>query len=252
MPFGKPIATGNTAHIYLHNGKIIKLFNDFCPATESQHEANKQKYAYSCGLPVPCIYDVVKLDGKQAIIMEYVEGSTIGDLMYADMTKATQYMSLSVSMQMKIHAIKADHIEWMTDKLNRQILMAPLLNDRQKAFLIDRLQAIPYEKRLCHGDYHIFNLIQTNTGVKIIDWVDASAGCINADVYRTYLLYSQFSMDLANLYLQLYCKHSGVSQDAIFMWEPIVAGARLSENVSSEKAERLVDIVRQYCSETSQ
>ena len=103
-----------------------------------------------------------------------------------------------------------------------------------------------YESRLCHGDYHVFNLIISEAGVTIIDWVDSSAGDIKADTYRTYLLYAQYSMELANTYLRLYCEKSGLSQDDIFTWEPIIAGARLSENVASEKADRLLEIVSRY------
>ena len=68
MNLGNPIARGNTAKIYLLDNKIIKVFNDFLPNTESINEANKQKYAYSCGLPVPKIFDVTKINGKQAIV----------------------------------------------------------------------------------------------------------------------------------------------------------------------------------------
>jgi len=47
MNLGEPIKKGNTADIYLHDGKIIKVFNDNLPDTEAEYEANKQKYAYS-------------------------------------------------------------------------------------------------------------------------------------------------------------------------------------------------------------
>jgi hypothetical protein len=96
MNLEKPITEGNTADIYLHEGKIIKLFKDFLPDTEAEYEANKQIFAYSQGLPVPCVYEVTKINGKQAIIMEYVAGKTIGNIIFDDMTKAKQYMSLSV------------------------------------------------------------------------------------------------------------------------------------------------------------
>jgi aminoglycoside phosphotransferase (APT) family kinase protein len=104
-----------------------------------------------------------------------------------------------------------------------------------------------YDKCLCHGDYHIFNLIFREGHVTIIDWVDASAGDARADAYRTYLLYSQHSEELAELYLRLYCDKSGIQQDEIFLWGPIIAGARLSEKVPPEKASRLVEIVNRGC-----
>ena len=40
----------------------------------------KQKYAYSCGLPVPNVFEVIKIQNRQAIIMEHVKGDNIGDL----------------------------------------------------------------------------------------------------------------------------------------------------------------------------
>lgn len=79
--------------------------------------------------------------------------------------------------------------------------------------------------------------------VNVIDWVDASAGDIRADVYRTYLLYSQFSSELADIYLRLYCEKSGLLKSEVFQWAPVIAGARLSENVSSENSGRLIKII---------
>lgn len=70
MNLGTPIAIGNTANIYLYNDRIYKVFNDYLPETVSFIESEKHKYAYSCGLSVPKIIDVTKIDGKQTIIME--------------------------------------------------------------------------------------------------------------------------------------------------------------------------------------
>lgn len=247
MNFGEPIAIGNTAKIYLHDGKIIKVFNDHLPDTEAEYEANKQKLARAYGLPVPCIYEMIRVNGKQAIVMEHIKGKTIGGFLSADMSKAEQYMGLSVDTQIKIHAIKAPGLELMSDKLRRQITSAHQLHDKQKYALLERLDTIKYDPYLCHGDYHVFNLILNEHQVIIIDWVDASSGDVRADVYRTYMLYSQFSADWADLYLRLYCDRSGIRRDEILLWAPIIAGARLSENVSSENADRLLEIVNEYC-----
>jgi aminoglycoside phosphotransferase (APT) family kinase protein len=247
MNLGHPIAQGNTAKIYLLDNNIVKIFNHYLPDTESLNEANKQSYAYSCGLPVPEVLDVTKINGEQAIVMEYIKGETLGDLMFQDERKAEYYLNISVDIQFKIHSIKPDRIEPMHDKLSRQIEKATSLDKRQKSFLLEKLDSMTYEKRLCHGDFHLFNLIKTDNQVVIIDWVDSSAGDIRADIYRTYLLYSHFSPELADLYLRLYCEKSGLLRSDIFQWAPIIAGARLSENVSSENSDRLMKIVHQYC-----
>ena len=36
---GNPIAKGNTAEIYLTDDKVVKLFKDYLPDTESMNEA---------------------------------------------------------------------------------------------------------------------------------------------------------------------------------------------------------------------
>jgi len=247
MNLGAPIAQGATAKVYLFNNNIIKVFNDYLPETESIYEANKQKFAYSCGLPVPKVLEVTKLDGKQVIIMEHIKGKTLGDILFEDRKRAEYYISISVDIQQKIHRVATDSIEPMSEKLIRNIESADILDEKHKDALKNKLSKISFEKRLCHGDFHLFNLIMSDNKVTIIDWVDASAGDIRADVYRTYLLYSQSSVELADMYLRLYCEKSGLRLEEVLQWAPIIAGARLSENVSSESSERLLEIVNHYC-----
>lgn len=249
MKLGTPVTKGNTAQIYHYDNKIIKVFNDNLPKTESHYEATIQKYAHSCGLSVPEVIDVTEIDGKQAIIMEFIKGRTVGDILLSESPdQAEYYMNISIDIQQEIHSIVTDSLVPMSEKLSRQINAAQQLDARQKSVLQKKLDVMTYEKRLCHGDFHFFNLIiSDNEKVTIIDWVDASAGDPRADVYRTYLLYSQFSTEIADMYLRLYCAKSGISMEDVFQWAPIIAGARLSEDVSSESNERLIRIVEQYC-----
>jgi RIO-like serine/threonine protein kinase len=248
MNLGTPMAIGNTAKIYLYEDKIVKVFNDYLPKTESLYEANKQRLVYSYGLNVPKVLDVTEIDGKQAIIMEYINGRTIGDILSENMDKAEHFMSVSIDIQQKIHMVVADSLEPMIEKLRRQIEMTTNLEGRHKSLLIKKMESMKFENRLCHGDFHLFNLIiSDNDQVTIIDWVDSSAGDIRADIYRTYLLYSQFSVELAEMYLRLYLEKSCLSKEEVFQWAPIIAGARLSEVVSSEESQRLIAIINHYC-----
>ncbi|MGH0599294.1 phosphotransferase family protein [Bacillus mycoides] len=231
MNLGNPIAKGNTAEIYLCDNKVMKLFKEYLPNTESLYEAQKQKYAYSCGLHVPKVFEVTEIQGRQAIIMEYVEGESVGELLLNNLSKAEHFISICVSIQQKIHAISvsSDEIEPMEERLYRQINSVHDLDEKQKGNILKKLDSITFEPRLCHGDLHPFNLIMSNGDVKIIDWVDASSGDIRADVFRTYLLYSQNSVELAEMYLHIYCKKTGLLRDEIFQWAPIISAARLAE-----------------------
>lgn len=247
MNLGTPIAIGNTAKIYLHKNKVYKVFNDYFSESEALKESKKQKYAHSFGLPVPRIIDVKKINGRQAIIMEYIEGQSIGDLLSENMEKAEYYLNISVEIQQKIHKFEAHSIEHMTEKLRRQIESVEILDNSHKSTLIQKLNRMSFKSMLCHGDYHLFNLMMTNNSVTIIDWVDSSAGDIRADVYRTYLLYSHYSNKIAEMYLDLYCEKSNLAKEEVLQWAPIIAAARLAEKVPSEKPERLLNIINQFC-----
>lgn len=211
MKLSTQVASGNSAKIYLYENKIIKVFNDFLPNTESTYEANKQRLARATGLSVPEIFDVTTIDEKQAIIMEFVKGKTLGDLLLENKDQAEHYMNIAIEVQQHIHSKEAHSLEPMPLKLRKQIEAAKQLNNRQKDALLGKMEMITYKPTLCHGDFHLFNLILSdqNEHVTIIDWVDATLGDLRADVYRTYLLYEQFSPELANMYLRLYCQKAG-------------------------------------------
>lgn len=238
------IASGNTADIYVWKGKVIKLFKEYLPAGESMKEAEKQEFAGTIGLLVPDILEVREVEGRQAIVMEYIEGSTIGDLLKESPESLEHYMDISVDVQRQIHQLPADPLERMSDKLERQICEADELNGEQKGILLDRLQGISYEPKLCHGDFHFLNVILDGNKTAIIDWVDASAGDVRADVCRTYLLYGSLSVQVADSYLKTYCGKSGLLENEVLQWLPVLAAARLSEHISAVERQRLLGIVR--------
>ncbi|MEY8347968.1 aminoglycoside phosphotransferase family protein [Bacillus cereus] len=249
MILGDPIAIGNTAKIYLYDNKIVKVFKKHFPNTESFYEAKKQEYAYSCGLHVPKVIEVTEINGKQVIIMEYVKGETVGELLMNDMGRAEHYIKICVDVQKKVHGVVVDSdlLEPMSKRLHRQIESVQYISEEQRDILLKKLDSMVFESRLCHGDLHPFNLIMGQDSVNIIDWVDASAGDIRADIYRTYLLYAQSSVELAEMYLRIYCKNTSLTKDEVLEWAPIIAGARLSEYVPSEDIEHLKRLIDQYC-----
>lgn len=248
MNLGNPIAKGNTAEIYLYDTEVVKLFKEYLPNTESMNEAKKQKYAYSCGLSVPNVFEVTKIKNRQAIIMEYVKGDSIGDLLLNNLNEAEYYINICVNEQKKIHAIRVntDEMEAMGERLERQIKSVHKLDEKQKESILNKLHSIKFEPRLCHGDFHPFNLILSEKNVRIIDWVDVCSGDIRTDVFRTYLLYAQSHIELADMYLQIYCRNTDLTRDEIFQWAPIMIAARFSEKVSPQNEVYVNRLLNQY------
>ena len=248
MDFGQPLAAGNTAVIFRLNDKIVKVYKEGISKNESVYEAKKQAFAYECGLDVPEILEVTENSGRQMVIMEYIEGATLGEKLLGDMGQADYYIDIFVRKQQAIHQapIQDTSIEWMTDKLSRQIKSSEHLHETMQELLLRRMSSIEFEPSLCHGDYHPFNVIVKRERLTIIDWADSSLGDIRADVYRTFLLLSQSSVIIAQKYIRRYCLLSGLSQEEVFEWAPIVAGARLSEAIRLEDKKSLRKIISAF------
>lgn len=65
--------------------------------------------------------------------------------------------------------------------------------------------------------------------------MDSTYGCADGEACRTYMIYSFYAPELAELYLTLYCKETGKERHRILAWLPVVATARLSENITNEQ-----------------
>jgi Ser/Thr protein kinase RdoA (MazF antagonist) len=105
--------------------------------------------------------------------------------------------------------------------------------------LLRRLAAMPDGDRLCHGDFHPFNILGLDARARIIDWLDASRGVAAADICRTYVLVSAHDPQMAAAYVDAY----GIERAQLEAWLPLVAAARLVENVPREY-ERLAQLAQ--------
>lgn len=243
MEQGELIARGNTASVYLRGGRIVKVFDPRFAPGEAAREAEKQRLAYDAGLPVPRVWEVISAPGEQAILMDYVEGPTLGQLILEEPERADEYLGLSVALQRQMHQVRAGGLESMEEKLKRQILSAPDLSPPLRERALDALAAFSFPGRLCHGDFHAFNLIRGRDRIVILDWVDASAGHPHADVCRSYLLYRQMDEAFAGAYLRRYCRESEADPEAVLRWLPVIAAARMSEGLPGEQRDALRKMV---------
>jgi len=228
------IASGAQADLYKNNGKAIKLFKKNISMDEVKYEMNLQKMAFELDLPVPKIYDIVEIDTQYGIIMEYIDGVPIGNIIQENKNETIKYLTKSIEMQINLNKITAGNFPPMKDKLERKIIRAKYLDNDLKQKILEILNKINFNKYLCHGDFHVFNLLETQNGIKIIDWVDSCSGNSDADICRTYLLYKLHSEEIAQIFIEIYCKMTGIAKEAIFNWIPIMAAVRLSEGIEDK------------------
>lgn len=236
------IGRGAQADVYLYEGQAIKLFHPDTPEGAVLYEADIQQRVYNAGLPAPRVFGVATMDGCCAILMEHIPGPSLGRLMENDPSRAPEYLAQAAALQVQMHQTPGTGLPSQREKLRHKLLSVAALPEDTRQRLLTMLDSLADDKVVCHGDFHPHNLIQTEHGVTIIDWVDASCGCAAADACRSYLLYLLHNREAAELFLALYCRQSSIKKEAILQWLPILAGARLRENGRGDDTDLLLKL----------
>jgi Ser/Thr protein kinase RdoA (MazF antagonist) len=193
------------------------------------------------GLPVPAIWGVQQTSGRWGIVFDRVRGTSFAEQMRGGPTALPWYLDILVGLQARIHAHQAHEFRSLKVRLATNIVRAKLLDERRKQLLLGRLADMPDGDRLCHGDFHPINVLGDASQPLVIDWPDASRGDPTADVCRSYLLLRLHAQDIAELYLDAYCRIGNVSPERVLDWLPYIAAARLAEDAPDD-LERLLEI----------
>ena len=230
------IAERKHKKIYRDGERCIKVFDSDYSKADILNEALNQARIEETGLNIPKILGVEIVDGQWAIEYEFIEGKTLAALMEENPEKLDEYLELFVDVQLDIHSRKAPMLNRLRDKMTRKI-NETTLDATTKYDLHTRLEGMPKHKKVCHGDLNPSNIIITPDGTPfIIDWAHATQGNASADVARTYLLFClEGKKELANKYLELFCKKSDTARQYVQKWMPIVAA---SQSVKGNEHER--------------
>ena len=222
--------------IFRDGNRCIKLFDAEFSKADILNEALNQARVEETGLNIPKIQEVTVVEGKWAIVTEFIEGKTLAQLMEENPDKQDLYLEQFVDLQLKVHAEVCPMLNSLKDKMNRKI-SASSLDATTRYELHTRLESMPKHKKVCHGDFNPSNIIITEDGTAyILDWSHATQGNASADVARTYLLFMlNGKEELAKKYLKLFCKKSNTAMQYVQKWMPIVAA---SQSVKGNAYER--------------
>ena len=236
MKLDKIIAVRNTKTIYRDGDKCIKIFNEDYSKDDVLNEALNQARIEETGLNIPKIHEVTTIDGKWAIVSDYIEGKTLAELMAENEDKTEEYINLLVDIQLEIHSKTCPLLNKLKDKMSRKISETEL-DATTRYELHTRLEGMPKHKKVCHGDFNPSNIIITKDGTPyILDWSHATQGNASADVARTYLLFClNGDTEKAKKYLEIFCKKSNTAKQYVEKWMPIVAA---SQSVKGNEKER--------------
>lgn len=236
MKLDKIIAVRNSKTVYRDGERCIKVFNEDFSKADVLNEALNQARIEETGLNIPKILEVTMMDGKWAIVSEYIEGKTLAQIMEEDPDNFDKYLEQFVELQLTVHSKTCPLLNKLKDKMNGKISKTEL-DATTRYELHTRLEGMPKHKKVCHGDFNPSNIIVTKSGdMYIIDWAHATQGNASADAARTYLLFwLNGNIEGAKKYLELFCKKSNTAKQYVQKWMPIVAA---SQSVKGNEKER--------------
>ena len=236
MNLDRIIAVRTNKTVYRDGEYCVKVFDDDFSKVDVLNEALNQARVDETGLNVPKIVEVTKIDGKWAIVSEYVPGKTLARLMEENPDKKDEYLEKFVDWQIEVQSKKCPLLTKLRDKMNRKIDLTNL-DESIKYELHTRLEGMPKHNKLCHGDFNPSNIIVKEDGTPyFIDWSHATQGNASADVARTYMLFwLAGDIEGAEKYLDLFCQKSGTDKRYVQKWMPIVAA---SQSVKGHEKER--------------
>ena len=222
--------------MYRDGADCIKVFDSDYSKADILNEALNQARIEETGIRIPKIKEVLTVDGKWAIVSEYIKGKTLAQLMEEHPEKKHEYLELLVDLQMDVHSHTCPLLTKLKDKMNRKISAADL-DATTRYDLHTRLESMPKHNKVCHGDFNPSNIIIAEDGTPyILDWSHVTQGNASADVARTYLLFwLAGDIEGANAYLDLFCKKSDTAKQYVQKWMPIVAA---SQSVKGNEKER--------------
>lgn len=225
--------------IYRDGDQMIKVFNESYSKANVLNEALNTAYVEETGLNIPALHAVTMVDGKWAIVSDFIEGKTMQQLMDENPDQLDQLLDRFVDIQLEVQKQHCPFLTPLVAKMQKRI-SASGLDATTRYDLHTRLDSMHEHRKLCHGDFNPSNIIITpDDKAYVIDWNHATKGNASADVARTYMLFClDGKEDVALKYLDKFCKKSDTAKQYVWKWFSIVAAAQLA-NGKPEEAELL-------------
>jgi Ser/Thr protein kinase RdoA (MazF antagonist) len=233
---GELIGRGNVAEVFAFGDHVLKLYRPGADPAVALGEALAMAVAAGHGLPVPQVFSVAEHGGRWGVEMARAAGVPLAQVVEGQPGLVAGALEAMIALHAQMHETAEARLPALKPRLAERIARAPGLDAGQRGALLVRLAELPDGARLCHGDFHPFNLVGAPPRPTIIDWADATSGPAAADACRSYLILLPVVPELAEAYLEGYAARSGIDRVAVLDWLPVLAAARLDEGLADQEA----------------
>lgn len=212
----KVIAKSDKKTIYQIDNRVIKTFGESYDTTQILNEALNQEKVFASGIHAPKIYEVKDFNGKLGIVMDYIKGETLSNLIKTNKSAIDKYLSIFANTQHKIFSSKSEFLNNSYGRIKKKIFASELpMNVKYGLFY--KLREMEFTKDVIHGDFVLSNVILSDDVTPFtLDWGHVAFGDKKLDIAITYILFKiDNENDLAEKYLSLICDLEKISKDQI-------------------------------------
>ena len=118
MKLDRIIAVRNNKTVYRDGDLCLKVFGDGYSKADILNEALNQARVEETGLNIPKIREIRMIDGKWAIVSDFIKGKTLAQLMSEDPDKKDEYLELFVDLQLEVQSKSCPLLTKLKDKVN--------------------------------------------------------------------------------------------------------------------------------------
>jgi len=222
--------------VYREGNTIVKEFVPSHPKSDVFNEAYIHACVEESGVSVPKILGIVPMDGGWALSMEYVEGTTLKEMIDMHPEQADALLEKLVDIQLEVGQHRVPRLRNTRYKMEEVINSLKEIDASTRYELLQRIHGMKRHTKLCHGDFVPSNVIIREDGSYcILDWAHATSGNAGAEAAITYLRLTLEKPELAEKYLHLFSQKADMAIQYIQTWMPIVAAVQLAKHREAER-----------------
>lgn len=182
------------------------------------------------------------LKDEHALKMSLVHGKTIADMMRKEKFKEGIQCLIQAQVEVfQYHDLDCEDAFTAFESTLKHSSLQQEVKDKA----LQSLSMIERKYHLCHFDMHLENIMMTDEGLVILDWMNAKLGNPVMDIARSYIILYQYVKRQANPYLKQICKHMNIEIEDVKKAVPLMAALRMIEEDSPQSKAMLIQLMNE-------
>jgi Ser/Thr protein kinase RdoA (MazF antagonist) len=191
---GEKIGEGVFADVHAWDaGQVVKLSKPGLPPWVLQHEAQMTRAVFAAGGPAPEVLGEVTLDGRFGIVLPRFDGPTMRQALRTGAITPERAGAILATLCLAVQATRPPPGALsLREAMDARLRFAgSVLPERIITGALARSEHVAADEVLCHSDLHPGNVIMTEQGPRLIDWLGATRAPAAYELAQCHVLISE-------------------------------------------------------------